>query len=332
MTEAPLTDPFGRQIRYLRLSVTDRCDLRCRYCMAERMRFLPKPEVLSLEELDRVAAAFVGLGVRKLRITGGEPLVRRDVMRLFERLSRHLGTGALDEVTLTTNATQLGRHAEDLFACGVRRVNVSLDTIDPEGFAEVTRGGDVSVVLEGIEAAAAAGLHVKLNAVALKGQAAGIVPLIEWGHARGHDVTLIEVMPMGETGEDRADQFLPLSDVREALSDRWTLTPLPDRTGGPATYVRVEETGGRLGLITPLTNNFCDGCNRVRVTCTGQLYQCLGRGRNTDLRAVLREGGDDRALRAAIVDAVGAKPWGHDFAIKRGEAPSVARHMSVTGG
>jgi GTP 3',8-cyclase len=297
------------------------------------MTFLPKAEVLSLDELDRLASAFVGLGVKKLRLTGGEPLMRKGFMGLVERLSRHLKTGALDELTLTTNATQLERHAADLARLGVKRINVSLDTLKPDLFARITRGGDLARVLAGIEAAQGAGLAVKINAVALKTDNAGEIPdLITWAHGRGMDMTLIETMPMGEIDEDRTDQFLSLAEVRRDLESYWTLTDLPLNTGGPARYVRIAETGGRLGLITPLSHNFCEGCNRVRLTCTGVLHSCLGRDDANDLRAVLRSGGDDVALEAAIRGAIDAKPKGHDFHIARGAAPALARHMSTTGG
>jgi cyclic pyranopterin phosphate synthase len=330
---SPLIDGFGRAVTYLRVSVTDRCDLRCVYCMSEHMTFLPKAEVLSLDELDRLASAFVGLGVKKLRLTGGEPLMRKGFMGLVERLSRHLKTGALDELTLTTNATQLERHAADLARLGVKRINVSLDTLKPDLFARITRGGDLARVLAGIEAAQGAGLAVKINAVALKTDNAGEIPdLITWAHGRGMDMTLIETMPMGEIDEDRTDQFLSLAEVRRDLESYWTLTDLPLNTGGPARYVRIAETGGRLGLITPLSHNFCEGCNRVRLTCTGVLHSCLGRDDANDLRAVLRSGGDDVALEAAIRGAIDAKPKGHDFHIARGAAPALARHMSTTGG
>ena len=327
-----LVDPFGRAITYLRVSVTDRCDLRCVYCMSEDMTFLPKRDLLTLEELDRVCAAFVRRGTRKLRITGGEPLVRRDIMELFRSLGRHLRSGALDELTLTTNGSLLARYAEELASCGVRRVNVSLDTLDPDTFRWITRWGDFPKVLAGIDAAQAAGLKVKINAVALKGVNEDEIPrLIEWAHGRGMDLTLIEVMPLGEIEPDRADQFLPLSAVRARLLDRYAMDDLPDRTGGPARYVRVRETGGRLGFITPLTHNFCESCNRVRLTCTGQLFMCLGQEDAADLRAALRRSEDDGPLDRAISDGIGRKPKGHDFVIER-RRPAVARHMSVTGG
>ncbi len=330
---APLVDGFGRAVTYLRVSVTDRCDLRCVYCMAEHMVFLPKAEVLTLEELDTLASAFVGLGVRKLRLTGGEPLVRKGIMTLVERLSRHHQTGALDELTLTTNASQLAPVAGELARLGVRRINVSLDTLKPDLFRALTRGGDLAKVLEGIDAAQAAGLAVKINAVALKGDNAAEIPeLVRWAHGRGADLTLIETMPLGETGVDRVDQFLSLETVRQELSSYWTLTDLPLQTGGPARYVRVEETGGRLGFITPMTHNFCENCNRVRLTCTGVLHTCLGREDERDLRAVIRGGADPEALEVAIRLAISGKPKGHDFHIERGAAPALTRHMSRTGG
>jgi cyclic pyranopterin phosphate synthase len=330
---APMIDGFGRAVTYLRLSVTDRCDLRCVYCMAERMSFLPRAEVLSLDELDDVASAFIDFGVRKLRLTGGEPLVRRDVIKLIERLSRHLKTGALDELTLTTNGTRLAEFAADLARLGVRRINVSLDTLKPEIFARLTRGGELNKVLAGIEAARAAGLAVKINTVALAHDNADeIADLIAWSHGLGMDLTLIETMPLGDTGEDRTEQFLSLAQVRRTLSSFWTLTDLPLQTGGPARYVRIKETGGRLGLITPLTHNFCEGCNRVRLTCTGVLHTCLGREDAADLRAVMRSGAGPEALEAAIRAAIDAKPKGHDFRIAHGAAPALARHMSMTGG
>ena len=331
--KARLTDTFGRKVTYLRLSVTDRCDLRCVYCMSEHMTFLPKAEVLTLEELDEIASAFVDLGVRKLRLTGGEPLVRKGVMGLIERLSRHLGTGALDEIAITTNGTRLVQFADDLARLGVRRVNVSMDSLKPEVFARLTRGGDLAKVQAGIEAAAAAGLEVKINAVALAHDNAGeIADLIAWAHARGFGITLIEAMPMGDIDEDRTDQYLSLKDVRRDLESFWTLSDLPLNTGGPARYARVAETGGRVGFITPLSHNFCEGCNRVRLTCTGVLHTCLGREDAADLRAVVRSGGGRAALIDAIGEAVLAKPKCHDFRIGRGEAPSVSRHMSTTGG
>lgn len=332
-TRPALIDGFGRTVTYLRVSVTDRCDLRCVYCMSEHMTFLPKAEVLTLEELDRIASAFVGLGVRKLRITGGEPLVRKGMMGLMEALSRHLKTGALDELTLTTNGTRLAEFAPDLARFGVRRVNVSMDTLKPDLFKALTRGGDIAKVIGGIEAAQAAGIAVKINAVALKDDNAAELPdLIAWAHARGADMTLIEAMPLGEIEFDRTDQFLSLEDVRRELESFWTLTDSDHVTGGPARYVTVEETGGRLGFITPLSHNFCEACNRVRLTCTGTLHTCLGREDASDLRAVIRAGADDADLVDAIRLAVDAKPEGHDFHIVRNAAPAVARHMSTTGG
>jgi cyclic pyranopterin phosphate synthase len=334
-TAPPLIDPFGRALTYLRVSVTDRCDLRCVYCMNETMTFLPKRDVLSFEELDRITAAFVRLGVRKLRVTGGEPLVRRDILTFFGVLARHLEAGAVDEVTLTTNATLLARYAADLAARGVRRVNVSLDSLDPATYGAITHGGDVRQALAGIAAARRAGLAVKINVVALKGINEGqLAGMLAWCGGEGLDMTLIEVMPMGDIGaSNRTDQYLPLSRVRDRLAARWTLKDIPDRTGGPARYVRVAETGRRLGFITPLTNNFCGGCNRVRLTCTGRLYLCLGQSASADLRAVVRASADDGALDRAIRDAVAAKPRGHDFVIDRGsDARPVDRHMNVTGG
>ncbi len=330
-----LTDPFGRDITYLRVSVTDRCDLRCVYCMAEDMVFLPKAELLTLEELDRVCSAFVRFGVRKIRLTGGEPLVRRDVMTLVRSLSRHLADGTLDELTLTTNGTQLAKHAEALAACGVRRVNVSLDTLDPAKFAAITRWGRLEKVLGGLAAAKAAGLQVKINTVALKGvNEDEFDALIAWCGEQGFDLVLIEVMPMGDIGaERRLEQYLPLSLVRARLAERWTLDETGYRTGGPARYVEVRETGRRLGFITPLTHNFCESCNRVRLTCTGTLYMCLGQEDAADLRTPLRQSEADDALEAAIRVAIARKPKGHDFVIdRRHRRPAVGRHMSVTGG
>ncbi len=330
----PLVDPFGRGVTYLRVSVTDRCDFRCVYCMSEHMTFLPKRDLLTLEELDRLCSAFVAKGVRKLRITGGEPLVRRDIMTLFRSLSRHLGTGSLDELTVTTNGSQLARYAADLAACGVRRINVSVDTLDPQKFRAITRWGDLDQVKAGIDAAQKAGLKVKLNAVALKGVNDDEIPtLLEWAHGRGMDLTLIEVMPLGEIEPHRADQYLPLSLVRAQLMERYTLDDTPERTGGPARYVRVRETGGTLGFITPLTHNFCESCNRVRLTCTGKLYMCLGQEDAADLRAPLRASPSDVPLSLAIEEAISRKPKGHDFVIdRRRDRPAVGRHMSVTGG
>jgi cyclic pyranopterin phosphate synthase len=329
---APLVDGFGRTVTYLRVSVTDRCDLRCVYCMAEHMTFLPKAEVLTLEELDRVASAFVSLGTRKLRLTGGEPLVRKGMMDLVRSLGRHLKTGALDELTLTTNGTRLTEFAGQLAEAGVRRINVSLDTLKPELFRRLTRSGDLAKVLAGIKAAQAAGLSVKINAVALKDDNAAELPdLIAWAHGEGCDITLIETMPLGEVEADRTDQYLSLRQVRADLESFWTLEDLPLSTGGPARYVRVKETGGRLGLITPLSHNFCEACNRVRLTCTGTLHTCLGQEDATDLRAVLRAGASDHDLISAVRLAIAGKPQGHDFEIARSR-PAVARHMSTTGG
>jgi GTP 3',8-cyclase len=330
----PMVDPFGRTIRYLRVSVTDRCDLRCFYCMSEDMTFLPKKDLLTLEELDRLCSAFIAKGVRKIRLTGGEPLVRRNVMTLVRSLSRHLGTGALDELTLTTNGSQLARFATELRDCGIRRVNVSLDTLDAQKFRAITRWGDIDQVLAGIEAARDAGLAVKINAVALKNMNEEEIPsLMEWAHGKGMALTLIEVMPMGEIGEGRIDQYVPLSLLRARLAQHYTLTDLDENTGGPARYVRVTETGGKLGFITPMTHNFCESCNRVRITCTGTLHTCLGHEDASDLRKPLRASPDDELLSAAIDRAIGLKPKGHDFIIdRRHNRPSVSRHMSVTGG
>ena len=329
-----MTDPFGRTISYLRVSVTDRCDLRCFYCMSEDMTFLPKADLLTLEELDRLCSAFIAKGVKKLRLTGGEPLVRRNVMSLVRSLSRHLTSGALNELTLTTNGTQLAKHAKELADCGVRRINVSLDTLDPKKFREITRWGEIDKVLEGIEAARAAGLAVKINAVALKNLNEDELPdLMRWAHGKCMGLTLIEVMPMGEIGSGRIDQYLPLSLLRARLSQQFTLTDIADNTGGPARYVSVAETGGKLGFITPMTHNFCESCNRVRITCTGTLHTCLGHEDASDLRKPLRASDDDMLLADAIDRAIGLKPKGHDFIIdRRHNRPSVSRHMSVTGG
>ncbi len=330
-----MIDPFGRSITYLRVSVTDRCDFRCVYCMAEDMTFLPKAELLTLEELERVCAAFIGLGVKKIRLTGGEPLVRKNVMSLVQGLAGYLDGGGLEELTLTTNASQLARHADELARLGVKRINVSLDTLDADKFRALTRWGDLAQVMRGIDAAQRAGLHIKINAVALKGVNDGeFDELIRWSHGRGMEMTLIEVMPMGEIGSaTRLDQYLPLSMVRADLAKRWTLTDLDYTSGGPARYVRVEETGGRLGFITPLTHNFCEACNRVRLTCTGTLYMCLGQEDAADLRTPLRQSDGDEPLIAAIHEAIGRKPKGHDFVIdRRHRRPAVPRHMSVTGG
>lgn len=329
-----MIDPFGRAVTYLRVSVTDRCDFRCTYCMAEDMTFLPKRDLLTLEELDRLCSVFVAKGVRKLRLTGGEPLVRKNIMHLFRGLSRHLKTGALDELTLTTNGSQLARFADELAECGVRRINVSLDTLDAGKFAIITRWGRIERVLEGIDTARRAGLKVKINAVALKDfNDAEIPELMRWAHGRGMDLTLIETMPMGEIDADRTDQYLPLSLMRASLERQFTLTDLPISTGGPARYVEVAETGGRLGFITPMTHNFCESCNRVRVTCTGTLYMCLGQDDARDLREPLRASEDDTLLATAIDEAIARKPKGHDFIIDRkSRQPAVGRHMSVTGG
>jgi cyclic pyranopterin phosphate synthase len=327
-------DPFGRAISYVRVSVTDRCDFRCVYCMAEDMTFLPKRDLLSLEELDRLCAAFVDLGVRKIRLTGGEPLVRRNIPWLIEQLGRHVASGALDELTLTTNGSQLARFAAELRRCGVRRVNVSLDSLIRERFEAITRWGKFDKVMAGIAAAKAEGLKVKINMVALKGvNEDELDRMVAWCGAEGFDLTLIETMPLGEIDGDRTAQYLPLSVVRARLAERWTLKDIPYRTGGPARYVEVEETGGRLGFITPLTHNFCESCNRVRVTCTGTMYMCLGQEDAVDLRAPLRASESDEPVRQAIVAGIARKPKGHDFVIdRRHNRPAVARHMSVTGG
>ncbi|MEZ5786331.1 MAG: GTP 3',8-cyclase MoaA [Xanthobacteraceae bacterium] len=330
----PLVDPFGRAISYVRLSVTDRCDFRCVYCMSEHMTFLPKADILSLEELDRLCSAFVARGVTKLRLTGGEPLVRRGIMTLVRSLSRHLQSGVLDELTITTNGSQLEKYAGELAACGVRRINVSIDTLDPDKFRTITRWGELAQVVRGVAAAQRAGLAIKINAVALKGVNESELPdLLTWVHGEGMDLTLIEVMPLGEVGDMRVDQYLPLSLVRARLTERFTLDEIDYRTGGPARYVRVAETGGRLGFITPLTHNFCESCNRVRVTCTGTMYMCLGQEDAADLRAPLRASEGNDLLHAAIDAAIARKPKGHDFIIdRRHKRPALARHMSVTGG
>ncbi len=329
-----LVDPFGRSITYLRVSVTDRCDFRCVYCMAEDMTFLPKADLLSLEELDRLCGVFIARGVRKLRLTGGEPLVRRGIMTLVSSLSRHLAAGALDELTITTNGSQLAKYAPELAAHGVERINVSLDTLDPDKFRTITRWGELDKVAAGIDAALAAGLRVKINAVALKGvNEDELGDLVAWAHGRGMDLTIIEVMPLGDIGAGRLEQYLPLSLVRARLAERYTLEEIDYRTGGPARYVRVKETGGRLGFITPLTHNFCESCNRVRVTCTGTLYMCLGQEDAADLRSPLRLSPHDGPLETAIEDAIARKPKGHDFIIdRRHQRPALARHMNVTGG
>ncbi|PHQ68040.1 MAG: GTP 3',8-cyclase MoaA [Robiginitomaculum sp.] len=328
-----LTDSFGRTINYLRLSLTDRCDLRCFYCMSEHMVFLPKKDLLSLEELGSVADAFIARGVRKIRLTGGEPLVRKDFLTLVEHLSEHLNAGRLDEITLTTNATQLHRFAEPLKNLGVKRINISLDSLDPLAFNRITRGGNLTRVLEGIDAGIAAGLKLKINTVVLKNDNAEDIPdMVAWAHERGMDMTLIEVMPMGDTGEDRFDQFIPLSEIRDNLERKWALRDTAEATGGPARYVQIAETGGRLGFISPLSKNFCAGCNRVRVTCTGKLFMCLGHGAHVDLRQAIRVGGAE-ALDQALDRAMINKPEHHDFAIKKsGNTSGTTRHMSVTGG
>lgn len=328
-----MIDPFGRRVTYLRVSVTDRCDLRCVYCMGEDMHFLPKADVLTLEELERLCAAFVRQGVRKIRLTGGEPLVRRNIMSLVDNLGQLVKSGDLDELTLTTNATQLAKYAEGLAKAGVRRINISLDSLDPERFQAITRWGKLDQVLEGIMAAKSAGLAVKINTVALKdGNEDEHDRLVEWCGGHGFDLTFIETMPMGEIHADRTEQYLPLSLVRSRLEGRWTLTDIDYRTGGPATYVRVAETGCRIGFITPLTHNFCESCNRVRVTCTGTLFMCLGQDDAADLRTPLRASESDHLLEAAITEAITRKPKGHDFIIDRDAHPAVGRHMSVTGG
>jgi len=331
---SPMIDPFGRHVTYLRVSVTDRCDFRCVYCMAENMTFLPKKDLLTLEELDRLCTVFISKGVRKLRLTGGEPLVRKNIMWLIRSLSRHLDSGVLDELTLTTNGSQMPRFSKELYEAGVRRVNISLDTLDPDRFKSITRWGDFNQVMAGIDAAQEAGLAVKINAVALKGvNEHEIEDMMVWAHDRGMDLTLIETMPLGDIDGDRTDQYLPLSSVRARLLDRWTLEDIPYKTGGPARYVEVKETGGRLGFITPLTHNFCESCNRVRITCTGTLYMCLGQDDAADLREPLRKSEGNALLEAAIDEAIGRKPKGHDFIIDRQHnKPSVARHMSMTGG
>ncbi|WP_221931026.1 GTP 3',8-cyclase MoaA [Telmatospirillum sp. J64-1] len=329
-----MIDPFGRSVTYLRVSVTDRCDLRCVYCMAEDMTFLPKADILSLEELERLCNAFIRLGVRKLRLTGGEPLVRRNIMSLIRNLGAQIGKGGLEELTLTTNGTQLAKYADELFAAGVRRINVSLDTLDPAKFKSITRWGDIAKVMDGLMAAKAAGLKVKLNTVALKGVNEDEYDrLLEFCGEHGFDLTLIETMPLGDIDGDRTDQYLPLSQVRAQLEQRWTLRESSHRTGGPARYVEVAETGQRLGFITPMTHNFCESCNRVRVTCTGTLYMCLGQEDAADLRAPLRASESDELITQAVLDAIARKPKGHDFVIDRTlNKPAVARHMSVTGG
>lgn len=329
-----MVDPFGRSITYLRVSVTDRCDFRCVYCMAENMTFLPKKDLLSLEELDRMCSVFIARGVRKIRLTGGEPLVRRNVMGLVRSLSRHLETGELEEITLTTNGSQLARYADELAGAGIRRINVSLDTLDPDAFKKITRWGDIEKVKAGIRAAQNAGLDIKINVVALRGINELELPeMIRWAHGEGMGLTVIETMPMGDIDGDRTEQYLPLSLVRARLSDQYTLTDSSYRTGGPARYVDVAETGGRLGFITPLTHNFCESCNRVRLTCTGTLYMCLGQDDAADLCSPLRASSDNELLNDVIDEAILRKPKGHDFIIdRRHNRPAVGRHMSVTGG
>jgi cyclic pyranopterin phosphate synthase len=330
-----MLDPFGRHIDYLRVSVTDRCDFRCVYCMSENMTFLPKKDVLSLEELERLCAVFIGLGVKKLRLTGGEPLVRKNIMTLFRGLSSHLASGALEELTLTTNGSQLAKYAQELADCGVRRINVSIDTLDADKFKTITRWGQLDQVLGGLAAADAAGLKVKLNAVALRGvNDEELGDMLQWAGDRGYDMTIIEVMPMGDVGGDaRLDQYLPLSMVRTKLAERFGLNDIDYKTGGPARYVEVKETGGKLGFITPLTHNFCESCNRVRLTCTGTLFMCLGQEDAADLREPLRRSEVDDAVIEAIHEAISRKPKGHDFIIdRRHKGPAVGRHMSVTGG
>ncbi len=329
-----MLDPFGRQVTYLRVSVTDRCDLRCTYCMAEEMTFLPKADLLTLEELDRVCAAFIALGVEKIRVTGGEPLVRKGVMQLFRSVGGRLGGGGLKELTVTSNGTQLARFADDLADAGVRRVNVSLDTLDPDAFRRVSRWGDLDKVLDGLNAARAAGLRVKINTVALKGVNDGEIDrIVDWTAEQGFDLTFIETMPMGRVDGERSDVYLPLTEVRARLEGRLTLTDSAEVTGGPSRYVRVAETGQRIGFITPMSHNFCESCNRVRLTCTGELFLCLGQEDKTDLRKPLRDHPDDDGpLRDAIREAIGRKPKGHDFVIDRATGPAVPRHMNVTGG
>ena len=335
MTKFPdLIDPFGRHVSYLRVSVTDRCDFRCTYCMSENMTFLPKKDLLTLEELDRLCSAFIEQGIKKIRLTGGEPLVRKGIMSLVETMSRHLRSGALEELTLTTNGSQLAKYASELVAHGVKRINVSVDTLDEQKFRTITRWGELAKVKEGLAAAKAAGLSLKINAVALKDVNDKEIPeMIRWAHGEGMDLTLIETMPLGDIDGDRTDQYLPLSQVRAGLMDQFTLEDISHKTGGPARYVRVKETGGRLGFITPLTHNFCESCNRVRLTCTGTLYMCLGQEDAADLRAPLRASEGNELLRDAILEAIGRKPKGHDFIIDRDHnKPAVSRHMSVTGG
>ena len=330
----PIIDPFGRAITYLRVSVTDRCDFRCTYCMSENMTFLPRKDLLTLEELDRLCTVFIEKGVRRLRLTGGEPLVRKNIMHFIKGISRHIDAGILDELTLTTNGSQLPRMAQELADNGVRRINISLDTLDADKFRKITRWGNLDRVLEGVKAARDAGLKVKINTVALKGLNEAEIPdIMCWAHDHDMDMTVIETMPMGEIDEDRTDRYLPLSQLRASLEEHYSLADIPYKTGGPARYVSVAETGGRLGFITPLTHNFCESCNRVRLTCTGTLYMCLGQNDAADLREPLRASQDNSLLSNAIDEAILRKPKGHDFVIDRNhKQPAVARHMSVTGG
>jgi len=331
--KAPMIDPFGRAISYLRVSVTDRCDFRCTYCMSENMTFLPRKDLLTLEELDRLCTVFIGKGVRKLRLTGGEPLVRKNIMHFIKGMSRHLDSGGLDELTLTTNGSQLPRMADELASYGVRRINISLDTLDADKFRKITRWGNLDRVLAGVESARNAGMKVKINSVALKGFNDIEIPdIMQWAHGLGMDMTVIETMPMGEIDEDRSDHYLPLSQLRASLAEQFSLVDIPYKTGGPARYVEVAETGGRLGFITPMTHNFCESCNRVRLTCTGTLYMCLGQNDAADLRAPLRASDENTLVSQAIDDAILRKPKGHDFVIDRNNRPAVSRHMSVTGG
>ena len=329
---APLIDPCGRKITYLRVSVTDRCDLRCTYCMSERMTFFPRAELLTFEELLRISRLFTQMGVEKIRISGGEPLVRKGMLGLIEDLGAELTNGSLQELTLTTNGTRLAGMSEGLARAGVKRINVSLDTMDHQRYKSLTRGGDLSAVLSGLMAAKSAGLHIKINAVALQSEKGGLVPLIEWAHTEGFDITLIETMPLGETAVERSTDYLDLMVFKAELAERWTLIPSQVSTGGPSRYVEVAETGGRLGFITPIANHFCATCNRVRLTCKGTLFPCLGQDQSTDLRAVIRQGADDRVLEQVIRAAIARKPEAHDFKIAPGAAPAVTRHMSVTGG
>lgn len=328
-----MIDPFGREVSYLRVSVTDRCDFRCRYCMSEDMTFLPRRDLLSLEELDRLCSAFIRLGVKKLRLTGGEPLVRRNIMSLIHGLSRHLDSGDLEELTLTTNGSQLSQYAQELADCGVRRLNVSVDSLNPDKFKDITRRGSLDQVFKGLDAAKDAGLKIKINTVALKDvNDDEFNDLIKWCGTEGFDITFIETMPMGKIDDDRTDHYLSLTQMRKELEKTWTLDDIPLKTGGPATYVSVGETRGRIGFITPMSHNFCEGCNRVRVTCTGTLYMCLGQNDQADLITPLRQSEDDDLLTQAIEEAISRKPKGHDFVIDRNSGPAVSRHMSVTGG